>query len=334
MHFDYYVDSVNDDGSAIIKSYKDNSISIANTNNEDRKILGRLITDNRYSYVPVNNKDLSVFHSMLDRIRNTTIREFTKACLSVIPAYIFDIPASSSGKYHPASDLGQGGLIRHIISVAKMVIYLTEPEFSREAFACDEIDCMISAALLHDTFKSGTQMQYENNKNTKFEHPLLAANFVRQLDYDIDSVYRHLIADCINSHMGEWNTDRYDITAEPLPKPTTKCEKLVHMADYLASRRDLSMMYNNTVYAFDNNKIEKKKNFDAISASDIEILKIVSELDFDIKTSEEFGIYRAKSEIKDIWNSIISQKAVSTKQKKYLTFAKNILNNNTNLNNS
>jgi hypothetical protein len=49
------------------------------------------------------------------------------------------------------------------------------------------------------------------------------------------------IAHCIESHMGQWNTDRKSKTV--LPKPMDEYQQFVHLADYLASRKDLTMAF-------------------------------------------------------------------------------------------
>jgi uncharacterized protein (DUF3820 family) len=45
--------------------------------------------------------------------------------------------------------------------------------------------------------------------------------------------------------MGQWNTDKK--SSEELPKPNNKYARMVHVADYLASRKCLSMDFDNYV---------------------------------------------------------------------------------------
>lgn len=209
--------------------------------------------DGRVETHPTNNVDLSDFDSILNKIKRDDIRTYTRAWLHAAPEYIFDVAASSSGKYHPAIDLGTGGLKRHLINVAQMVIWLTEPECVRERFVDDEIDIMIAAALLHDCLKSGWQEDYEKSKYTRFDHPRLMATMLRCENTMAEKLPQHIvdmIADCVETHMGEWINDKYG-NSEPLKKPTTEMQKIVHLADYLASRRDLSIVRNDTVYILD-----------------------------------------------------------------------------------
>ena len=50
------------------------------------------------------------------------------------------------------------------------------------------------------------------------------------------------IAECIKSHMGEWNTD-YKTKEEVLPKPESVMQSFVHLCDYLASRKCLEFNF-------------------------------------------------------------------------------------------
>lgn len=184
---------------------------------------------------PHNGEDISDFRPFLDEIRSDDIRIFTEAWLQSMPAYIFHVPASSSGKYHPEYELGEGGLKRHLLNVARVAIMLCE----MQAVVENERDCVIAAALLHDMLKSGWQTDFEQNKHTRFDHPRLAAQAILDtVSPVIPEESKCLIANCIISHMGRWNTDKY--TGKPdLPVPETELQKLIHTADYIASRKNI-----------------------------------------------------------------------------------------------
>lgn len=180
---------------------------------------------------------------MEDEINTLTfddIKEFGLALLHTIPEYFFKVPASSSGKFHPKNDLGEGGLVRHSITVRKMLRHILEPNGYYD-FTDREVELLELAALFHDSFKSGTQEEYEENIHTKFLHPVLAANHIlmesvkKRFDYDSAS----FMASAIMSHMGQWNTSWREAGTLPLPK--TPAQKALHLADYLASRTDINM---------------------------------------------------------------------------------------------
>ena len=186
------------------------------------------------------NKYYNLMLEEIDKLQDIENRRFASYLIDKVPEYFFSVPASSSGKYHPQNDLGEGGLVRHSISVVRMLEHLTEPEgyfdFDEEQFELLKI-----AALFHDCMKSGTQEEYENNKQTKFLHPLYAANFIMTVAIECGYPYEKalFIYNAIISHMGQWNT-RND-TMGKLPKPMTPGQKVLHLADFLASRKDINM---------------------------------------------------------------------------------------------
>jgi len=183
-------------------------------------------------------------NSMWDEInpfQNSDIRLFGIYLLVNVPDYFFHIPASSSGKYHPASDLGEGGLVRHSISVKRMLDHLMEPNGYYE-FTDRQKELLQLAALFHDCMKSGTQEDYEKNPHTRFLHPILAANFIMYCACMYEFPYEDAVfmASAIASHMGQWNTSKHERGL--LPLPTKPHQKVLHLADYLASRQDINMV--------------------------------------------------------------------------------------------
>ena len=109
-----------------------------------------------------------------------------------------------------------------------------------------ERDLVRVAGMMHDAWKSGTQADYEKNKFTKHEHPIIASNMIMRYkgcgiipDNEIQ-----IIAETIEAHMGEWTTsNRSDII---LPEPKNKYQKILHWADYLASRKDIEIKFEDT----------------------------------------------------------------------------------------
>ena len=181
---------------------------------------------------------------ILATIVNEDIREFAKVLVEGLPNYIWEVGASSTGKYHPAYSLGIGGLMRHQIAVVRFLNYFFELEQYNTKFTSREMDLMRVAGLCHDGRKSGEQSDYERSKFTKFDHPLQMANVIRSYDgqyLNHDEI--EFCAHCIESHMGRWNTDKKSSVV--LPKPIDEYQQFVHLADYLASRKDLTMAFDN-----------------------------------------------------------------------------------------
>lgn len=179
---------------------------------------------------------------ILSTIKNEDIREFAEVLLDGTPDYIWHVGASSTGKYHPAYSLGEGGLMRHQIAVVRFLNFFFELEQYNTKFTDREMDLMRVAGLVHDARKSGEQVDYEKSKFTKFNHPIQMANIVRSYKNKyLSNDEIEFIANCISSHMGAWNTERK--SSMVLPKPSNVYQEFIHLADYLASRKDLTMAF-------------------------------------------------------------------------------------------
>ena len=121
-----------------------------------------------------------------------------------------------------------------------------------------EMDLMRVAGLVHDGMKSGTQEQFEKSKYTKFEHPLLMARKILDCEGRLPKEDLDIMADAIARHMGQWNTDKK--SSITLPKPVDKFSRMLHVADYLASRKSLTMDFENYV-AEAPKKVEWDENY-------------------------------------------------------------------------
>lgn len=179
-----------------------------------------------------------MFITEVNKINDTKLLRAATQIIKDIPEYFWTIAASSSGKYHPACDLGDGGLVRHSIMVATCAEDLVVSEmFIRD---CDvNRDIARFAALFHDCIKSGFVDENGNySSHTEFEHPRFASDFIREHleKAKIDPLKIEMICGAIYTHMGKWCTDKYG-SAKALSKPRTDFEKLIHIADYMASRK-------------------------------------------------------------------------------------------------
>lgn len=174
-------------------------------------------------------------------IRNDIIRTLTRAVLDAAPTCFWLMPASTTGKYHPEHSLGEGGLIRHTKAVVHLTLHLLDMEGIDPA--TDTHDIAIAAAILHDCCKKNDMEKY-----TAFDHPLRAAGLIEstydsmQLGFDAETAkkyYPHArtLMALVAAHMGRWNTNPR--SGKTLPRPATPLQRLLHTADYLASRKEL-----------------------------------------------------------------------------------------------
>lgn len=177
---------------------------------------------------------------MIDEINTIPvddIKEFGLKLLEDVPEYFFIVPASSSGKYHSKIYLGDGGLVRHSIAVKRMLGHILEVN---PANLTDRQKNLLElGALFHDCMKSGTQEDYTKNPHTKFLHPAFASLLIISKSIDCEFPYDDAIfvANAVASHMGKWNAQGNKV----LPLPETPAQRLLHLADYLGSRKDVNM---------------------------------------------------------------------------------------------
>lgn len=189
----------------------------------------------------MRNEKAKIFDSILNTIENEDIRHFAEECIETIPDYFWEVGASSTGKYHPQYALGELGLARHTCALVRFLNHILNVDCFGDKFTSREKDLMRVAGMMHDTRKSGDDTDYAKSKYTKFDHPLLAANEIRNLIGFISPEELEIVATTIESHMGQWNTNKRSSVV--LPLPTNKYQKMVHLADYLASRKDIEVLF-------------------------------------------------------------------------------------------
>lgn len=188
----------------------------------------------------MKNENSKIFDLLLSTFENEDIKNFAEYCIDTIPSYFWEVGASSTGKYHPSYALGELGLARHTCALVRFLNHMLSIDCIKNDFNSRERDLMRVAGIMHDSMKSGTDEDFAKSKYTKFEHPLLAANNIRKMS-GIPEDEIELVATTIESHMGSWNTDKRSKTVLPLPE--NKYQKLVHLADYLASRKDIEVLF-------------------------------------------------------------------------------------------
>ena len=160
--------------------------------------------------------------------------------INKLPDYFFEVPASSTGKYHPSFSLGDGGLLRHTKAAVRIAIELFN-DSALNNFNQNEKDLIIFALTLHDSLKSGLV----KSEYTLFEHPILMSDFIKKSKDELELTDKEIefVCNCIKTHMGPWTTNYKG--EEVLEPPKDKYQRFVHMCDYLASRKFLDIKFNN-----------------------------------------------------------------------------------------
>jgi len=185
------------------------------------------------------SQKIKAFEEELKFIVNPQIRLFAETAISSLPDYFFEVPASSTGKYHPSYSLGVGGLLRHTRAAVRIAVELSRIEWWN--FTPDEMDLILVSLILHDGWKSGLPKQ----EFSVADHPNVAVFALKQqtdLQALITPEQFEFVTDNIKAHMGQWNRD-WKTKQEIMEKPKTKYQKFVHLADYIASRKSLEMNF-------------------------------------------------------------------------------------------
>lgn len=184
---------------------------------------------------------VDIFNKELSYIRSNKYKEAAKIMINLLPDYFFEVPAASTGKYHPACSLGKGGLVRHTKVAVRIAFEFYNDEAITGIFKPEEKDLMLVGLILHDGLKSGLQ----KSEYTLAEHPKLMADYIKDHKGELNLTDNEIefLTNVIISHMGPWNTDYKG--NEILPKPVNKYQKFVHMCDYLASRKFLNVDFEN-----------------------------------------------------------------------------------------
>ena len=181
---------------------------------------------------------IDYFNKEYEYIKNDKKKNDIKYLVSKLPDYFFEIPASSTGKYHPDFASTSHGLVKH----TKVAVRIAKELFDNPGlnnFTDDEKDIIIMALILHDGCKSGMVKE----KYTRFDHPLIICDLINEnrskLSLNDDEV--NLLTKIISSHMGIWNKD-YNGN-EVLPIPKDKYQRFVHLCDYLSSKKFIDIKF-------------------------------------------------------------------------------------------
>ncbi len=181
----------------------------------------------------------NMFKTELNYIKLDKYRENAVILINLLPDYFFEIPASSTGKYHPSYATGDGGLLRHTKAAVKIAHELLLNPIFGDKYSDGEKDMILIALMMHDGLKSGL----EKNKYTQADHPMLVSNYIKdnkdKLTLNENEIFA--LTNMIESHMGIWNKDYQG--NEILPIPVNKYQKFVHMCDFLASKKFIEIKF-------------------------------------------------------------------------------------------
>lgn len=164
-------------------------------------------------------------------------RNLTEFLIDQLDDYWFIKPASSTGKYHPKFNNGEGGLVRHSLNVCmwwQQMYRAFEQELMSFSGRDDIYDLGLIACLFHDAKKYGDAE--ENSRWVKKDHDVKSMEwFLHNVeiyehtnDMNFDNKAINYIANAIDHHNGPWSTHG---------APRTIFERLVFICDYASSQK-------------------------------------------------------------------------------------------------
>ena len=207
------------------------------------------------------SKAEEVFKDELAMIGDEAIKKFVLAAFEMVPIYFWTEPCSSTGKYHPRWNQGQGGIVRHTkvatfyASELTRAMVLTKEEVMRTGFG-EKLyqDVVVAAMLLHDGWKHGPNydgtfasmpanncechgVEWANHLYKTLVEPTVAKG---EVPFKFKALLRG-----IAGHMGIWTgiTRSQYWPNHQKDSVVQKVCNVVHLADYISSRKPTDTMY-------------------------------------------------------------------------------------------
>jgi len=185
----------------------------------------------------MNKKDdyKQMYFEAIYKIEDAKIQNFLNDCIKLIPEYFWTAFGSFTGKHHPPDENIEGGLILHTLRVFQLCKHLAEMENLKSK----EQNLLLASALLHDTFRSGFIGRELRDKkgviHTDGFHPLYPYWGFEDAVSKYPNEGRSILQ-IISLHMGRWLIIKLSVD-----EPELTLGKLLHIADYLASRKNIKI---------------------------------------------------------------------------------------------
>lgn len=157
----------------------------------------------------------------IDRLRDGFYKPMLLEAAKGYPEYFWQLPTSSTGKYHPHDECGQHGNWLHTKRMYATYEHLSRSLVEEGVITEDDREAGKAAALLHDMYKYG--YPEAEGEYTVSYHDVLGAAYVRQYTELPEKVAR-----LIETHNGAWHCG---------PTPRNPHERLFHAADMAAAQR-------------------------------------------------------------------------------------------------
>lgn len=183
------------------------------------------------------NKALYI-KTAVSMIQSPVISGMVSEALSKAPQEFFSAPSSSSGKYHPADEVNNGGLALHSLRdelVGAMLIDFYNQDKKHNTvgdqhITGDQRDLILGALVLHDIEKGGVPW----NKYDPAHGPIGATFLEDAWKENPNQAYAQKMQELVNNHMAQWNRSPDEKRDPKVPQDIPN--QIVSYADYLGSQ--------------------------------------------------------------------------------------------------
>lgn len=208
---------------------------------------------------------LNVFKNELKQIESEPCKLIAEYVIKNTEDYFFDMPASTSGKFHPRDELDKGGKILHL----KKAFYLADQAARKYGFKKDQYDknkneavitydtrlkydILRTACLIHDMPFCFIWDDVEKKYRTNPTHAALNASFIyNHFNGFLDKELLNDFTSAVFYHMGKWtqyDKNVYHKLVFDIQNANQAITKAVHEVDFYVSRKMINVDLNETDY--------------------------------------------------------------------------------------
>lgn len=180
-------------------------------------------------------------------IKNKEIAGFVRYVLEEFPEY-GQVSSSRSGHYHPQDEYRPGGNRVHVARVVRVLEHLIRDDEGKAKFRTykpltqEEKDVLIAAAILHDINK------VTPNGGATCGPNLISRELSRYFGrgWNRSQPWGLLLVELIAVHGGPFYKEVKVNKKRFTYDPENRLHRLLHLADFIASRNDISVNINKT----------------------------------------------------------------------------------------
>ena len=193
-----------------------------------------------------------LFHRVRQLITHPQIREFTLKALEMAPEYIWEINASTSGRYHKGET--QTEHVLQALYLAERLGVVLEHPLVKRFMPVEGASLLYAIVVLHDLFKCGLPGQERRRPDgslaTDPYHPLYPAEALKHIKvWDNLAITEIEVRECswwsafvegVSGHSGPWSPEPFDFSHL---RSLSNFTLLGFLCDYLSCQEGIQIDY-------------------------------------------------------------------------------------------